>query len=768
MIAMKPVARFIAWLVLLALITHPVIGRSQQPDTVDTNHAAAVFQAAESTTTASAAESLQRQRAGLAKRLETVRSKHATTTVEETADGETIRRLAREIDLLQQLDLVLGQRQVANDHTEQLQAKRDCLLLELEALQSEQHTNTTASSLLVLDLLRDQHSDVSTNLLTSRATTSATSVAVEASVKVREQRERDTRSAKEKLAGATHTATARNLKTALGLAQLETQLANELVLLRQAEQQHGRLNEEILELQKELLGGNISRLENTVQFSDRHLQDQIVEFEHQEQLLQSEIEAAQLELTYIEREWFDARQQLSRDEDPTASSGQVDSWRLGRETRQQSLALINQRLQRIGSAKTTWRRRYEIFHDRPEQADRDRWRNEAEQAVENLVREDRLQTLRIAQLRKDMATLDTQLHTARTESPGTIRWLKQRQTYWQSLIQEYDTNLVSIETSRRLHEKLEHEISSFVRLTSIGEWVAGKWGQVLRIWSYEVTSVDDHPITFGKLVTGLFLLVIGFVLSRQISWFFGRRLLPRMGMHIRAAAAIQSIMFYVLVTTFTLAALKLVAVPLTVFTLVGGALAIGFGLGSQNAITNFISGLILLADRPIRVHDTVELEGVYGTVERIGVRSTRLKTPDNLEIIVPNSAFLQNNVVNLTLSDNTIRTFVSVGVAYGTATKETEQLLLQAANEHERVFDHPTPVAWFVNFGDNSLSFEVHFWIRILSIHDKQQVESDIRHRIDQLFAQAGIVIAFPQRDLHLDTASPLEIRLSKSLRATG
>jgi small-conductance mechanosensitive channel len=485
-------------------------------------------------------------------------------------------------------------------------------------------------------------------------------------------------------------------------------------------------------------------------------------------LLQSEIEAAQLELTYIEREWFDARQQLTRDADPTASSEQVESWRLGRETRQQALVLINQRLQRIGSAKTTWQRRYEIFHDRAEPADRDRWQSEAEQAVDNLVREDRLQTLRITQLRKDLATLDTQLHTARTESPGTLRWLKQRQTYWQSLIQEYDTNLVSIETSRRLHEKLEHEISSFVRLTSIGEWVAGKWGQVIRIWSYEVASVDDHPITFGKLVTGLFLLVIGFVLSRQISWFFGRRLLPRMGMHIRAAAAIQSVTFYVLVTTFTLAALKLVAVPLTVFTLVGGALAIGFGLGSQNAITNFISGLILLADRPIRVHDTIELEGVYGTVERIGVRSTRLKTPDNLEIIVPNSAFLQNNVVNLTLSDNTIRTFVSVGVAYGTAPGETERLLLQAANEHERVFDRPAPVAWFVNFGDNALAFEVHFWIRIRSIHDKHQVESDIRHRIDQLFADAGLVIAFPQRDLHLDTARPLEIRLARSLRATG
>ncbi|MBI84828.1 MAG: hypothetical protein CMJ81_16670 [Planctomycetaceae bacterium] len=764
---MNLVARLLAWLVLPALIALPVIAWSQQPGTVDTNGSAALFQAPESTAGDTPAEDLQPRRDQLSRHLETLRARHAASAKPDTADGETVRHLAREIDLLQQLDLVLGQRQVAADRAKQRQSKRDHLLLELESYKSEKDSDSTASSFLTLDLLHDQHSDVTVNLLTARATTASNALTLEASVTAREQRRRVTRSAKEAVPGATDTPDAPMLKAALAMARLEEQLANELVLLRQAEQQHGRLNEESQELRSELLREKISRAKKNVQFSDRHLQDQIAQLEHQEQLVQSEIQTAQLELTYIEREWFDARQQLSRYEDPATSSEQVDSWRLGRETRQQSLALINQRLLRLGSAKTTWQRRHDIFHDRAEQADRDRWQTEAEQAVENLLREDRLQTLRIAQLRKDLATLDAQLHAARTDNPDSVRWFKQRQSYTQALIQQCDTNLVSIETSRRLNEKLGHEISTFVRLTSIGEWMADKWAHVIKVWNYEVTSIDDHPITFGKVVSGLFLLLIGFVLSRQISWFFGRRLLPRMGMHIRAAAAFQSITFYVLITTFTLAALKLVAVPLTVFTLVGGALAIGFGLGSQNAITNFISGLILLADRPIRVHDTIELEGVYGTVERIGVRSTRLKTPGNLEIIVPNSAFLQNNVVNLTLSDNTIRTCVSVGVAYGTATRETERLLLQAANEHERVFDRPTPVAWFVNFGDNSLVFEVHFWIRIRSIHDMQQVESDVRHRIDQLFAEAGIVIAFPQRDLHLDTARPLEIRLDRSLRAS-
>jgi small-conductance mechanosensitive channel len=192
----------------------------------------------------------------------------------------------------------------------------------------------------------------------------------------------------------------------------------------------------------------------------------------------------------------------------------------------------------------------------------------------------------------------------------------------------------------------------------------------------------------------------------------------------------------------------------------GGAIAIGVGFGSQNVINNFISGLILLAERPVRVGDLVEIDGLQGSIEQIGARSTRLKTGANLEIIVPNSKFLENSVTNWTLSDTRIRTSVAVGVDYGSPTREVARLLQQAAEANPNVLRQPEPLVLFQGFGDNTLNFEVLFWISTRTTTHRLRVESDIRFAIDDVLRAANITIAFPQRDVHLDTSRPLEIRL--------
>jgi small-conductance mechanosensitive channel len=256
------------------------------------------------------------------------------------------------------------------------------------------------------------------------------------------------------------------------------------------------------------------------------------------------------------------------------------------------------------------------------------------------------------------------------------------------------------------------------------------------------------------------LLAIGYLVSGLLSRWFGKRLLPRLGMHESAAAALQSLASYALVATSTLFSLRLVNVPLTVFTFLGGAVAIGVGFGSQNIVNNFISGLILLAERPIRVGDLIEINGLCGTVEQIGARSTRVSTGANLEIIVPNSTFLQNNVINWTLSDDQVRTSVKVGVAYGSPTHEVARLLKQAADEHTLALREPEPLVLFTDFGDNALSFELFFWIKMRGQTARRGIESDVRHRVDVLFREAGIVFAYPQRDIHLDAARPISVRL--------
>ena len=272
--------------------------------------------------------------------------------------------------------------------------------------------------------------------------------------------------------------------------------------------------------------------------------------------------------------------------------------------------------------------------------------------------------------------------------------------------------------------------------------------------------MDDRPITVRKVVAGLLLFLIGVFVSRWLSRFLGKRMLPRLGMNGGAATAVQSIAFYVLVVSFGFLAMDMVNIPLTVFTFLGGAVAIGVGFGSQNILNNFISGLILLAEQPIRVGDLVDIGGLCGNVEKIGARSTRVRTGANLEIIVPNSKFLENNVTNWTLSDTRMRSVVKVGVAYGSPTSTVDRLLRQAVDECPDILHDTEPIVLFSDFGDNSLMFEVHFWLQVRSMMQARIVESDLRHRIDRLMRDANIAIAFPQRDIHLDTLKPLEVHV--------
>jgi small-conductance mechanosensitive channel len=202
---------------------------------------------------------------------------------------------------------------------------------------------------------------------------------------------------------------------------------------------------------------------------------------------------------------------------------------------------------------------------------------------------------------------------------------------------------------------------------------------------------------------------------------------------------------------------------MTVFSFLGGALAIGAGFGSQNIVNNFISGLILLAERPIRVGDVIQLDAWTGTVTQIGARSTKIQTGMNHEIIVPNSKLLETSVVNWTLSDDTVGCLVSVGAAYGSPTREVERLLSLAAAEHPNVLKEPAPQVMFKDFAADSLVFELRFWVNLRATN-KGEIESDLRFRIEELLSDRGIVIAYPQRDVHLNVLRPVEVRLTQPI----
>ena len=184
------------------------------------------------------------------------------------------------------------------------------------------------------------------------------------------------------------------------------------------------------------------------------------------------------------------------------------------------------------------------------------------------------------------------------------------------------------------------------------------------------------------------------------------------------------------------------------------ALTVGLGFGLQEIFANFVSGIIVLFERPYRVGDIVTIGEVEGTVTRIRTRATTILDWDNKEVVVPNRMFITERFVNWTLSDAVTRVVVPVGVAYGSDVDQVRALLLQIAREEPLVLDSPAPTAWFMAFGPSSLDFELRVFVE--QIIDRNRARTRMMTRMTTLFAQHGIEIAFPQLDLHVRHVNPL------------
>lgn len=274
--------------------------------------------------------------------------------------------------------------------------------------------------------------------------------------------------------------------------------------------------------------------------------------------------------------------------------------------------------------------------------------------------------------------------------------------------------------------------------------------QLNAILSRTVFVIQGQAITVLQLILIPLLVLLAWLL---ISWS-GRRLMLLMQRRTMDATFIlifRRLYYFLMVALLVFTLLAWLNVPLTAFAFVSGALAIGVGFGAQNILNNFISGWILIWERPIRVGDFLELEDVRGTVESINTRSTRVRRIDGVHLLVPNSHLLENTVVNWTLVDRHVRTVVRVGVAYGSPVRRVADLIQQAADNHANILREPPPLVIFDDFGDNALIFDLYFWMDAFGERDLRVVRSDLRFEIDRLFAEAEIVIAFPQRDVHLD-----------------
>jgi potassium-dependent mechanosensitive channel len=274
----------------------------------------------------------------------------------------------------------------------------------------------------------------------------------------------------------------------------------------------------------------------------------------------------------------------------------------------------------------------------------------------------------------------------------------------------------------------------------------------IALWEFATLDEQGNPakgtVSLSDLLLGLLVLLLTFIAARNLPALVEIGLLSRIRIDAPTRYAITSVSRYLIVIVGAIAGLSLLGLRWSQLQWMAAALTVGLGFGLQEIFANFVSGLILLFERPFRVGDVITIGDQTGTVSRIRTRATTLVDFDGKEIVVPNKTFITDRLVNWTLTDTRTRVIIKVGVAYGTKPDRVHALLAQAAAGHPQVLADPPPRTWFMAFGASSLDFELRVFVD--SIQDRLRVQNDLNGRIAELFESEGIEIAFPQLDLHV------------------
>jgi len=276
-------------------------------------------------------------------------------------------------------------------------------------------------------------------------------------------------------------------------------------------------------------------------------------------------------------------------------------------------------------------------------------------------------------------------------------------------------------------------------------------------------SIGDFSIVPGDILIFIVVVWLTFKISQLLRFVLEADVMPHLDLPRGVPGAITRLSHYTIVVVGVMIAAVAAGLDFSRINLIVGALGVGIGFGLQNVVNNFVSGLILLFERPIRVGDKIQLAELFGTVKNIGMRASVVRTFQGAEVIVPNANLISAEVVNWTLSDDRRRMELPAGVAYGTDPQVVIDILVGVANDHPDVLSDPEPAALFLGFGDSSLDFQLRAWTRT----DYVRVSSDLLVAMNNALVDAGIEIPFPQRDLHLrsvdiDAAEVLPRRVQK------
>jgi len=297
--------------------------------------------------------------------------------------------------------------------------------------------------------------------------------------------------------------------------------------------------------------------------------------------------------------------------------------------------------------------------------------------------------------------------------------------------------------------------------------IALTWGaratDIADAWRLLISGVQigDIRLSLDSLIVLAVVFSLGVFVTRWLKNLLGRSILPQTRMDVGAQTAIVTGTGYVGLTLAALIAVSTAGLNLSSLAVVAGALSVGIGFGLQTIVSNFVSGIILLIERPIKEGDWIEVSGQSGYVRKISVRSTRIETFDRHDVIIPNSDLIAGIVRNMTLSNKSGRLMLPVRVAYGSDLDRVKAILMDAARGHYTIARYPAPFVLFMGLGDSSLNFELRCYLK--DVNNILTTKSDLYFTIYNELGKAGVEIPFPQRDLHFKEVDKLVAALDRT-----
>jgi len=289
---------------------------------------------------------------------------------------------------------------------------------------------------------------------------------------------------------------------------------------------------------------------------------------------------------------------------------------------------------------------------------------------------------------------------------------------------------------------------------------------IQQVLNYTIFQIKETPVTVISILIFLFF-ISGFIfLAISVRKALNRKILRHFKIDEGTSYTLSRITQYTIITIGALISFQFVGIDLSGLAVIFGLLSVGIGFGLQNVTSNFISGLIILFERPISVGDRVTVSNIDGDVTEINIRSTKVRTVNNVSIIVPNSEFVSKDVINYSHGDPTYRLDIDVGVSYGSDLETVLKAMREVADENKHVLQKPPPDVHLLEFGESSWKMQLRSWIG--DVKDYPQIRNELNQAIVRKFREYGVEIPFPQRDLHVRSSVPLPLDDKGSADKTG